>query len=113
MPLGGRETPSASRVRALTDAVALVPADVAVSASNDAGGHLSDRQYVYSVPVLGRAEWVVIDRRDPWVVRPDSPILTRHPKVVRALALRLERDPQWTRVFEQEGVVVFRKAGSG
>ena len=86
VPLGGRETPSASRVRALTDAVALVPADVAVSASNNAGGHLSDRQYVYSVPVLGRAEWVVIDRRDPWVVRPDSPILTRHPKVVRALA---------------------------
>jgi uncharacterized membrane protein len=113
VPLGGRETPSASRVRALTDAVALVPADVAVSASNNAGGHLSDRQYVYSIPVLGRAEWVVIDRRDPWVVRRDSPILTRHPKVVRALALRLERDPQWTRVFEQEGVVVFRKAGSG
>ena len=33
----------------------------------------------------GSAEWVVVDLTDPWVVRPDSPILTRHPKVVRAL----------------------------
>jgi hypothetical protein len=55
---------------------------------------------------------VVVDRADPWVVRPDSPILTRHPKVVRRLVARLERDAGWTKVFDRGGVVVFRKTAA-
>ena len=109
VPFGGRAPLSAARVAALADAVALVPPGAPVTTSNSTGGHLSARRYVYSVPVLGRAEWVVIDRREPWVVRPDSPILTKHPEVVRALVRRLERDPHWTTVFDRDGVVVFRK----
>jgi uncharacterized membrane protein len=108
-PLGGRESIAQARVEALRDAIALVPDGAPVSVSNSVGAHLSARQFVYSVPVLGRAEWVVIDRGDPWVVRPDSPILTNHPEIVRALAERLERDAAWRSVFEREGVVVFRK----
>jgi uncharacterized membrane protein len=110
VPLGGRPYASAARVAALAEAVALVPDDVAVTGSNTVGAHLSARRYVYSVPMLGRAEWVVVDRADPWVVRPDSPILTRHPKVVRALVAQLEADAGWTKVFDREGVVVFRKS---
>ena len=83
VPLGGNAYASPDRIAALADAVALVPSDAAVTVSNSAGGHLSARRYVYSVPLLGRADWVVVDRRDPGSCEPDSPILTRHPKVVR------------------------------
>ena len=82
-------------------------------ASNTAGAHLSDRRYVYSIPNLGGATWAVIDLRDPWVVRRDSPILTRHPEVVRALAARLARDSDWTKVFDRERVLVFRSSAPG
>jgi hypothetical protein len=64
---------------------------------------------VYSVPVLGRAEWVVVDLEEPWVTRLDSPILTSHPEVVRAFAARLREDLGWRVVFERDGVVVFRR----
>jgi uncharacterized membrane protein len=111
-PLGGRETPSPARVKALQEAVALVPPGAAVSTSNGPGAHLSGRRYVYSVPNLGRAEWVVIDLADPWIVTRDSPILTNHPKVVRGLWRRLSADSEWGKVFEREGVVVFRKTAS-
>jgi uncharacterized membrane protein len=109
VPFGGRPYLPEARIAALADAVALVPDDAAVTASNSAGGHLSARRYVYSVPLLGRAEWVVIDRSEPWVVRPASPILTRHPELVRALVARLDRDAGWMKVFDRDGVVVFRR----
>ena len=95
--------------RGAADAVALVPTDAPVDGVEHRGGHLSARRYIYTVPVLGRAEWAVVDRADPWVVRPDSPILTRHPEGRPALVRRLEGDPAWTKVFDREGVVVFRK----
>jgi uncharacterized membrane protein len=109
-PLGGRESVPAERVAALNAAVALVPDDAAVTASNPAGAHLSARRYVYVVPNMGRATWAVIDLGDPWVSDPESPLLYRKPAVVRGLAERLERDPAWTKVFEQSGVLVFRRA---
>ena len=112
-PLGGRALVAADRVAALNAAVALVPGDAPVTTSNSAGAHLSARRYVYSVPYLGRAEWVVIDRSDPWVVRRDSPILTRQPKVVRRLVTRLEGDANWQKVFERDGVLVFRRLEPG
>ena len=96
-------------VAALTEAVSLVPPDAPVSASNDAGAHLSARRYYYAVPVVGRATWMVVDTRDPWVTSRDSPILTRHPERVRALVRRTENDPGWRKVFERDGVLVFRK----
>jgi len=111
-PLGGSESVPAERVEALNAAVGTVPDDAAVTASNTAGAHLSARRYIYSVPNLGRATWVVVDLRDPWTVSADSPILTRHPEIVRAFASRLERDPAWSKVFEQEGVLVFRRPSS-
>ena len=108
-PLGGRPSVPAARAAALSDAVALVPDDVAVSASNTAGAHLSDRRYIYSIPNLGRATWVVVDLADPWVVRKDSPLLTRGARRVRTFAAELELDPAWENVFERDGVLVFRK----
>jgi hypothetical protein len=65
---------------------------------------------VYSVPVLGSAEWVVVDVDEPWVTRLDSPILTQDPVRVRGFARGLERDPDWTKVLDRDGVLVFRKS---
>jgi uncharacterized membrane protein len=110
-PLGGRKLLSETHVQALTQAVALVPAGAPVTASNPVGAHLSDRRYVFTVPLLARAEWVVVDLDDPWVTSPDSPILTRHPKVVKRFVRRLENDRRWTKVFERDRVVVFRRSG--
>jgi uncharacterized membrane protein len=107
-PLGGRASLSESKIEALRDALALVPDGAPVTSSNEVGAHLSARRQVYSVPVLGDAEWVIVDLDEPWVTRLDSPILTNHPEVVLAFAERLDRDPGWSRVFERDGVLVFR-----
>ena len=79
-----------------------------MTASNTAGAHLSSRRYVYTIPNLGRAEWVVVDLGDPWVVS-ESPLLTNHPEIVRSFAGRLARQPSWRKVFDRDGVLVFRK----
>ena len=60
---------------------------------------------------VGRARWIVIDTHDPWVASVGSPILTKHPGRVRALARRIARDPHWRSVYERDGVLVFRKVG--
>ena len=112
-PLGGRESLPAERIDALREAIARVPEGAPVTASNTAGAHLSDRRYVYSVPLLGRAQWAVVDLGDPWIVRPDSPILTNHPEVVRAFAARLEREPGWVVAFRRDDVVVLRRSDAG
>jgi uncharacterized membrane protein len=111
-PLGGRERLSEVKIAALRDALALVPDGAPVTSSNLVGAHLSARRYVYVVPILGHAEWVVIDLAEPWVVRPDSPILTSHPEVVSTFARRLRADPGWRMVLEREDVLVFRKVES-
>jgi uncharacterized membrane protein len=89
-------------VDALRDAVALVPHDAPVSATNRAGSHLSARRYVYRIPILGRAEWILLDTRDP------------HPgDLVSALELeRRLRSDSWRRMFSRDGVFVFRKVPS-
>jgi len=63
--------------------------------------------------VLRRANWVVVDRVDPWIVTPDSPILTNHPEVVEAFLRRLERDAAWQKVFDEAGVLVLRRRAAG
>ena len=53
--------------------------------------------------------WAVVDLDDPWVVSPDSP----HPHAASrgraGVRARLERDPAWRKVFERDGVLVFRR----
>ncbi len=110
-PLGGRASLPESKIEALRDALALVPDGAPVTSSNEVGAHLSARRQVYSVPVLGDAEWVVVDLGESWVTRPDSPILTSHPDAVFAFVERLDRDPAWTDVFARDGVLVFRASG--
>jgi hypothetical protein len=96
-------------VDALRDAVALVPASAPVSASDKAGSHLSARRYFYSVPVLGRAQWIVLDLEDPFVVDPTFPVLVEGRSTVRSFERRIETNPAWTKVFDRAGVLVFRR----
>ncbi len=108
-PLGGRDTVSASRVDALHNALATVPDHAPVTATNVAGAYLSARRYVYSVPMLGRAQWAVIDLDDTWVVYKRSPILTNRPEIVAAFIARLRRSADWRQVSDEAGVIVFRR----
>jgi uncharacterized membrane protein len=94
-------------VRALDRAVALVPEAASVSTTNRLGSHLAARRYFYSAPVVGRAEWILIDSSDTWT--PKSFGGETDPEVLLGFRERIERSPQWHKVFEENGVVVFRK----
>lgn len=100
------DTPS-SHIAAVGGAVALVPEDAAVSSTNRAGSHLSARRYLYSVPVLGRAEWIVLDSSDSWIPREAGG--NENPEVLRAFQGRLETNPGWRRVYAVDGVFVFHR----
>jgi hypothetical protein len=97
----------ASRLDSLRAAVARVPGDAPVSATNAAGSHLSARRYFYSVPNLGRAKWVVVDTWD----RAMAPV----PPGVRSFGTpgefvdALRASGEWQQVFAREGVFVLRK----
>ena len=94
-------------VGVLERAVALVPDDAPVSATNRVGSHLSARRYFYSVPVLGRAEWIVLETDDVWLPQlvggyGDRPRL-------QAFLTRVENNPEWRSVFREDGVYVFKR----
>ena len=103
---------SPAHVDALRAAVGLVPDNAAVSSTNKAGSHLSARRYYYSVPVLGRADWIVLDTQDPFVETPVFPVLAKSPLTLGRFTRRIERDPRWRRVYDEEGVLVFRRVRS-
>jgi len=84
--------------------LALVPAGAPVSATNTLGAHLSARRRILSFPVLREAEWVVVDERRLTYL--DS----LRPERARPALAALEADPAWTRVFAENGILVFRRS---
>jgi len=88
---------------AKTRALARVPDGSPVSASNQLGGYLSTRRFIYLYPTLGRARWVIIDRNDP--------TYGDRARFRRQIA-QLERDPSWTIVYASRGVDVLRRKGA-
>jgi uncharacterized membrane protein len=96
---------------ALREAVSLVPDGAAVSATNLAGSRLSARRYFYSVPVVGRAEWVVVDESDSSL--PDIGHGVRSPARLQRFVEEIEADSSWRTVLDRSGVLVFRRTGSG
>jgi uncharacterized membrane protein len=98
-------------VAALDDAIALVPGDARVAATNKAGSHLSSRRYFYSVPFVEKADWIVLDTDDGWVVESeDSLTLGPYPEKLEGFRRQIERNPVWEKVFEEDGVFVYRRA---
>jgi uncharacterized membrane protein len=100
------------RREALVAAIELVPSDAAVSATNAAGAHLSERRFFYSVPALANAEWVVIDRRDAYLPQFDDGRTKSSPGRLAAFEDRLEKSGSWRGVFERDDVVVYRRVRS-
>jgi hypothetical protein len=88
----------------ITDrAVGLVPDDAVVSATNALGAHLSARRRILSFPRLDDATWVAVDETNGSYLDGTAPL----PMETDVMALR--RNPAWRLVFEQDGVLVFRK----
>lgn len=108
-PLGARAPLAAEHVDALRDAVELIPADAKVTSTNTAGAQLSAREVFYSAPLVRDANWALVDTEDPWVTRPDSPLLHNDPEKVREYARTFQQDSSWRLVFEQDGVRVYRR----
>jgi len=102
-------TPSSERADALERAVARVPQAAAVSATNRLGSHLSARRYVYSVPVVGSARWIVIESSDAWL--PRGARGDEDPVRLAAFLRRIEQSSNWQKVSEEDGVLVFRRKG--
>lgn len=102
-PLGRVETRADAHDAALRRAVALVPDDAAVSATNALGAHLSARERVLSFPVLARADWVAVDTTRLTFLDSLRPDRSRGPLA------DLRRDRSWALVFEEDGVLVFQK----
>jgi hypothetical protein len=91
----------------LDRAVSLVPDGAPVTSTNRVGSRLAERRYFYSVPVIGRAEWAVIEGSDTWI--PTAYSGESQPARLRAFLARIEHSPDWERVFEESGIVVYRR----
>jgi uncharacterized membrane protein len=93
----GHDPARAAKARAL----ALVPAGVPVTASNQLGAYLSTRRYVYTFPVERRADWAIVDAHDQTYADESG--------FERALR-KLEASSRWSRVYSANGVEVFRRS---
>jgi uncharacterized membrane protein len=87
-------------------ALRLIPDDAVVSASNSLGAHLSGRRRFLSFPIRADATWIAVDERSPGY-------LDRFAPGPYALAIaRQRRNSGWKLVFDEDGVLVFRRESS-
>ncbi|TML23161.1 MAG: DUF2079 domain-containing protein [Actinobacteria bacterium] len=84
-------------------AVGLIPDDAVVAATNSLAAHLSARRRVLSFPFLEDATWVAADETQPGFADRYAPLATAEQLVW------LRRNPEWKLVFEDDGVLVFRR----
>jgi uncharacterized membrane protein len=87
-------------VAAKSQAVSIVPRGAPVSASNQLGGHLSARRYIYWFPTIRRSQWIVVDLNDP--TYGDR---TGYRRTVR----EYESDKAWQIVFSSHGIAVLHR----
>ena len=92
------------RVSAKAHALRLIPPRVPVSASNQLGGHLSERRYIYQFPYAVRANWIIADVND--ATYPDIGDVRRSVKKYKA-------EGAWRVVFSSHGVVVLHRRSPG
>jgi uncharacterized membrane protein len=108
VPGGSRFQATAARVtphdRVAARGLALIPRNAVVSATNTLGGHLSARRRVLSFPFVQDAQWIAADETQPGYADRYAPM----PTAVALAALR--RNPDWRLVFQQDGILVFRRA---
>ncbi|MGH2996589.1 MAG: DUF2079 domain-containing protein, partial [Gaiellaceae bacterium] len=106
-PGGERLGTSAHRVnehdRVAERALRLVPDEAVVSASNSLGGHLSARRRLLSFPLVRGADWVAVDETRPGNADRIEPL------PYAAAIARMRRNGDWALVFQEDGVLVFRR----
>jgi uncharacterized membrane protein len=107
VPGGQRFQATAARVtvhdRIAGRALRLVPGNAVVSATNTLGAHLSARRRVLSFPFVEDSMWIAADETQPGYADRIAPI----PTATQLAALR--RNPEWQLVFEEDGILVFRR----
>jgi uncharacterized membrane protein len=107
VPGGQTQQATAAQVsahdRIAAQALQLIPADAAVSATNSLGAHLSARARIYSFPELARADWAAVDTHKP------SLWDRRNPGNALSLIRQLARNPRWQLVFSRDGVLIMRR----
>ena len=102
-PIGRIDVEAGPHDAAARRALALVPDDAAVSATNALGAHLSARRRIFSFPVLREATWVAVDTQRLTYL--DS----LRPERARGPLAELRRDPRWRLVFAEDGILVLRR----
>jgi hypothetical protein len=83
-------------------ALSLIPPEVPVSASNQLGGHLSERLRIMIFPVIREANWVIVDRQDP-TYQDEAAYIRR----IEAL-----RRHGWSVPYSSHGVLVFHRGAA-
>jgi len=110
VPGGERFQATAARVtdhdRIAERALELIPPKAVVSATNTLGAHLSARRRVLSFPFLQDATWIAADETQPGYADRYAPL----PTAVQLAALR--RSADWRLVFEDDGILVFRRTSA-
>ena len=97
-----------AHARAVQEAVDMIPEGVPVSATNEAGSHLSDRERIHLFPKLRDAEYVLYAEgvRSRAMAR-DRPTL-RPIGTYKRLQLLRRNETRWELVFERDGVQLYR-----
>lgn len=85
-------------------ALEVVPGGAVVSATNSLGAHLSARRRILSFPYVRDADWVAVDETRPGYGDRFAPL------AAAARIARLRRNPFWSLVFEEDGILVFKRA---
>ena len=85
---------------AKSDALALIPRGVPVSASNQLGGLLSERRYIYIFPNRKNAAWVIVNAGDQTYSDRRS---------YRRNIAAMNANPAWRVVYRSHGVEVLSK----
>jgi uncharacterized membrane protein len=100
--------------RAIQGAVDLIPPDEPVSATNDAGSHLSARRRILLFPVLRDANWALVsDGRRAQAIAADRPTLRPTlPIGIRPRSRQLQGSPKWKLVYEERGIRLYRRIAS-
>jgi uncharacterized membrane protein len=87
-------------VSAKAHAVSLIPDGVPVSASNQLGGHLSERRHIYTFPYAVHSRWIIVDVNDSTF---------RDTAALKRKLRTYETDKGWQTVFSSHGVTVLHE----
>lgn len=87
-------------VSAKSHALQLIPGGVPVSASNQLGGYLSERRYIYTFPYVRQSRWIAVDVNDPTYGDAAG---------FKHFLRKYEGDKAWRVVFSSHGITVLHK----